>query len=201
MKSRSKVFVLTASLLLALQALTILSSWIVNALWPALGIRSLLSGSGLRWLLGGCVSDLSGETLVWMLIGCVLTGCLVWSELPKKIIRYSKNDYRERFAVDCFFLTVAVGVVLCAIMAAYPRSSLLSVSGHLFPGPFAKAAAIVIGMAIFVGSVVFSLLTRKIKNCETAEKACVFGLEHFGPVMIVYVLLKQFIGMVRFVMS
>ena len=200
MKNKSKIFILSAVTLLLLQALTILLSWIVSALWPALNIKSLLSGSGLRWLLSGFAQNLSSEFLVWLIICSVFIGCFVWSELPKKIIWYTKNDYRERFAVNTFLSIVALAVILCVTMAVVPRSSFLSVSGHLYPGPFVRAACMILCMSIFGGSVAFLLLTGKVKDFETAEKACVFGLQSAVPVIIIYILLKQLLEMIDYVL-
>lgn len=198
-KSRwAKFFVLTWVFLLVVQGLTILLSWIVSAVWPALGVHSLLSGSGLRWLLSSLGDNLASPMVAWFLLLSIFVGTFVWSGLPKKIIRYSENDYRDRFAVNFFVVAIFFAVILCVILAVYPHSSLLSVSGHLYPGPFLYASITILGFVLFGGSVVFCLLTGKVKDYETAEKACIFGLECAGPLIVTYILLKQSIELVLF---
>lgn len=194
----AKFFVLIWVFLVIAQGLTILLSWIVSAVWPSLGIHSLLSGSGLRWLLSSTGNNLVSPYVVWFLLLSISVGAFVWSGLPKKIICYSENDYRDRFAVNFFVAGIFLAVLLCVVIAVYPHSSLLSVSGHLYPGPFLYASITILSVVLFVGSVVFCLLTGKIKDYETAEKACVFGIESTGPVVVTYILVKQCIDLVLF---
>ncbi len=200
MKNKSKIFIITATCLLALQALTILLSWVVGAVWPSLGIHSLLSGSGLRWLLSSLPNNLSDEYFIWFLLFCIFIGIFVYSELPKKIILFSKCDFRERFGIYLFFLIIATALLICLLLGVYPHSSLLGLTGHLFPGPYFGAVLLILGMSIFGGSVVFSLMARKVENWKDAEKACVFGLQSAAPVVVIYFLLKELVEMLIFVL-
>ena len=181
MKNKSKIFVLLSLCLLILQALTILGSWIVSAMWPSMGINSLLSGRGLRWFLGHMPENLSDTTLVWIILSCIIIGAFVWSELPKKIIAHSKNDYRERFA-----------------MAFFPHSSFLGVTGHLFPGPFLSAVFFIVGLGLSLGIAVYLMLSGKVDTYETVEQICVFGLQKAAPLIVIYLLLKELIEMIKF---
>lgn len=200
MKNRSKIFIISAVTLLSLQALTILFSWIVNAMCPSIGVNSLLSGFGLRWLLSSLPSNLSNQNFIWYLLFSVFVGTFVYSELPKKILYYSKNDFRERFAIKLFLLIIIISFLICATLALFPHSSFLGVSGHVFPGPFIASAILLLGLAMFGGSVVFLLLSGKVSNWEDAEKACIYGLQSAAPVIVIYFLLKELVEMVLFVL-
>ena len=198
MKNKSKIFVLLSLCLLILQALTILGSWIVSAMWPSMGINSLLSGRGLRWFLGHMPENLSDTTLVWIILSCIIIGAFVWRELPKKIIAHSKNDYRERFAVIVFYLVVAISFLVCFAMAFFPHSSFLGVTGHLFPGPFLSAVFFIVGLGLSLGIAVYLMLSGKVDTYETVEQICVFGLQKAAPLIVIYLLLKELIEMIKF---
>lgn len=200
MKNKSKIFIISAAGLLLLQALTILLSWVVSAMWPTLGIHSLLSGSGLRWLLNTVPNNLSDEHFTWFLLFCLYIGTFVYSGLPKKIISFADCDFRERFGIYLFFLVVITGLIVCLILGVYPHSSLLGVTGHLFPGPYLSAVMLVLGMSIFGGSVVFMLLSGRMEKWKDAEKACVFGLQSAAPLIVIYFLLKELVEMLIFVL-
>lgn len=198
MKSKSKIFVLLSLFLLILQTLTILGSWIVSAMWPSIGINSLLSGRGLRWFLGRMPENLADTTLVWIILSCIIVGALVWSELPKKIITYSQNDYRERFSVLVFMFIILLSFLVCAVMAYFPHSSFLGVTGHLFPGPFLSAVFFILGLGLFLGIAVYMILSGKADTYDSILDACVYGLQKAAPLIVIYLLLKELIEMIKF---
>lgn len=198
MKNKSKYFIILIASLVLMQILTILSSWIVSAVWPSLGIKSLLSGSGLRWLLCNMPFNLSNHYFIYFLLWSIFGGTFVYSGLPKKIIMFSKNDFRERFAINIFFLIVIVAILVGVILAIFPHSSFLGVTGHIYPGPYLSSLMLLFGLAIFGGSMAFLFLSGKVSDWKEAEKACVFGLQSVAPVVIIYFLLKALVEMVRF---
>ena len=142
--------------------------------------------------------NLSDTTLVWIILSCIIIGAFVWSELPKKIIAHSKNDYRERFAVIVFYLVVAISFLVCFAMAFFPHSSFLGVTGHLFPGPFLSAVFFIVGLGLSLGIAVYLMLSGKVDTYETVEQICVFGLQKAAPLIVIYLLLKELIEMIKF---
>lgn len=199
MKNKSKYFVVLSISLLLLQAFTILSSWIVNAVWPSLGINSLLSGSGLRWLLSSLPYNLANHYFIWFLLWSVFFGTFVYSGLPKKIICFSRNDFRERFAINIFFLIIIATLLVCLLLAIFPHSSLLGVTGHIIPGPYIPSVLLLMGLAIYGGSVIFLLMSGKVRDWKSAEKACVYGVQCVAPLIVIYFLLKELVEMLIFV--
>lgn len=64
---------LTLCILVA-QCAVILFSWVVASLFPDLPLRSLLTGSGLRWLFGHITQNMSLPLLVDVMLFCIGAG-------------------------------------------------------------------------------------------------------------------------------
>lgn len=198
--NRPKLFVITALSLCTVQILVILVSWIVSAVFPAYGFNSLLSGSGVRWLLTCWLNNGCSEMTTAFLFGGFFVGAFVWSGLPKKITSFRSCGYDEKFAVMMFFFVMIVGITVCLFFALYPHSPLLGITGTLVAGPFLKASFFVLGSALFGGSVIFSLLSGKVKSWEDAACALVYGLKAVAPLTVVLFLLKMTVEMAVFVL-
>ena len=65
------------ALVLVLAELTlILLSWLLSAAMPNSGVRSMLSGEGIRWFLGHFGTILATPILSWILLAAIALGCL-----------------------------------------------------------------------------------------------------------------------------
>jgi p-aminobenzoyl-glutamate transporter AbgT len=197
--NKSKIFVLSTISLCVLQVLIILLSWIISAIFPAHGFHSLLSDSGIRWLLSRYINNGYSDFLIWFLFCSSFIGTFIWSKLPKKIISFKSCDYNERFAIRVFFCELAIGIFICLLLALYPHSSLLGITGKLFPGPFIMGISFILGITILGGSVTFLMLSGKLKTYEDASKALLFGIKAVAPLVVIFFLLKETLEMIRFV--
>lgn len=199
--NKSRFFVIATLSLCTVQALLILVSWIVSAVFPTYGFNSLLSGSGIRWLSSCWLEAGCSELTAWFLFGSFFVGTFVWSGLPKKITSFRSCGYNEKFAMVIFFFEMIAGITICLFLALYPHSPLLGITGTLYPGPFLKAAFFVLGATIFGGSVTFSMLSGRIRSCEDAAGALVYGLKAVAPLLVVLFLLKMTVEMACFVLQ
>lgn len=197
--SKSRLFVTATLSLCIVQALLVLASWMISAVFPAYGFNSLLSGPGIRWLLSCYVDSGCSDFMTWFLVYSFFAGTFVRSGLPKKIISFGRCNYDEKFAIVLFFLVLMIGVSVCLFFALHPHSPLLGVTGMLVPGPFLKAAAFVMGVSVFVGSVAFLILSGEVKSCDDAADALVHGFKVVAPLIVVLFLLKVTLEMGLFV--
>jgi aminobenzoyl-glutamate transport protein len=55
-------------ILMMIQVVVILLSWLLTAADPESSIRSLLSSEGIRWFIGKNIKNLSQPLLVWLLL-------------------------------------------------------------------------------------------------------------------------------------
>ncbi len=201
MRNKSEIFVYTFILLCVAQVLVILFSWIASVLMPELGLNSLLNGSGIRWLLSTYSDNLSSGWFICFLLASMSLGTFFWSGLPQKIISFNKCTYNEKFGTLVFFFGNIVALIVCAVLAFWPDSPLLNVSGELFPGPYLKAVLLILGSSIFVGSVSFALLCNKLERYEDSEQILIYGIQKVVPLVVIYFLLKELVAMMQFVIE
>lgn len=67
--------------LMGLQLLLILASWIVSAVFPSSPIHALIGSGGLRWFIGSFANNLASPLLVYVLLCSITYSSLVKSGL------------------------------------------------------------------------------------------------------------------------
>lgn len=201
MKSRSRLFIYAVMALVVVQVLTVLLSWIVSAVWPSLAVESLLGNSGLRWLLSSYADNVSSPILSWMLLLSVAYGMFRYNGFPQSLTSKNEDNPKVLFARKIFYLEIFLGILFCLILAFYPHSFVLGVSGHLFPGPFLTIVLFVMIMVTIFANISFMYLSEKATDDKSTEKALIFGLQSVAPLIVIYLLLKEWAEMVLFVLQ
>ena len=155
--SRLGVFLL---LLLIAEAVLILLSWILSAMRVD-GVRSLLSGEGVRWFFGNFTSMVASPWLAWLMLMLIALGCLQKCGL----IGQPHTSYRDRMALrlTIVFLVLYVGVVL--LLTAVPHAVLLSSTGSLFPSPFSRSMIPILSRHSQISSTPFRLVVERAPRC------------------------------------
>ena len=64
----SSIAAYASLVIVLLQLVLIVVSWILTAVNPELRMRSILGSEGLRWLFGSYVSNVASSFLVWMIV-------------------------------------------------------------------------------------------------------------------------------------
>lgn len=181
-------------LLLIAEVVLILLSWILSAMRVD-GVRSLLSGEGIRWFFGNFTSMVASPWLVWLLLLMIALGCLQKSGL----YCLPRHSYRDRMAlrITIVFFALYVGVIL--LLTAVPHSVLLSSTGSLFPSPFSRSIIPVLSFGIILISVSFGMVSGRFQNLADVLDALSFGCRKGAPLFIFYILLIQLYESLRFV--
>lgn len=122
---------LTLCILVA-QCAVILFSWVVASLFPDLPLRSLLTGSGLRWLFGHITQNMSLPLLVDVMLFCIGAGAMLSSGLWHTVVHGAKS-YNERMARRMAVVIALMACVTVLLLTALPHAVLLNISGTLFP--------------------------------------------------------------------
>ena len=179
--SRLGVFML---LLLIAEAVLILLSWILSAMRVD-GVRSLLSGEGVRWFFGNFTSMVASPWLAWLMLMLIALGCLQKCGLIGK----PHTSYRDRMALrlTIVFLVLYVGVVL--LLTAVPHAVLLSSTGSLFPSPFSRSMIPILSFGIILVSITFGLVSGRFQTVSDIVDALSFGCRKGAPLFIFYILL------------
>lgn len=189
--SRLGMFML---LLLIAETVLILLSWILSAMRVE-GVRSLLSGEGVRWFFGHFTSMVASHWLACLVLMLVALGCLQKSGLFVQ----PHTSYRDRMAlrITVVFLVFYVGVIL--LLTAIPHAVLLSSTGSLFPSPFSRSIVPLLSFGIILVSVTFGMVSGRFQTLADVLDALSFGCRKGAPLFIFYILLIQLYESLRFV--
>ena len=181
-------------LLLIAEAVLILVSWILSAMRVE-GVRSLLSGEGVRWFFGHFTTMVASPWLACLVLLLVALGCLQKSGLFSR----PHTSYRDRLAlrVTVVFLVIYVGVVL--LLTAIPHAVLLSSTGNLFPSPFSHSIVPILSFGMILISVSFGMVSGRFETLSDVLDALSFGCRKGAPLFIFYILAIQLYESLKFV--
>ena len=180
-------------LLVILQCSLVVLSWLLSAMRVP-GVRSLLSGEGIRWFFSGFTQTVASPVLVWLLLLLIAFGTLWQSGVSEKA-----EGYRRRIAFRVSLTVVAVYVLIIALLVAVPHAILISATGSLFPSAFSRSLVAVVAFGIVLFSVAFGMMSGRFKSLADILAALSSGISYGAPVIVVYIFLIQLLASVRFV--
>ncbi len=189
-----KVLPYVACALIVVQLLMVLVSWIWSAAVPDSGVRSMLSGEGIRWFLGHSAEMLATPLLVWLLLMAASIGCMMQSGVLKK--HHSFRAGRAR-VITLLFLVGYVGVVL--LMTVVPHAVLLSASGNLWPSPFSASLFPVVAFGMLMASVIYGIIAGTFMSLADIYESLLNGLRLAAPFLMFYILLTQLCNSLIFI--
>lgn len=190
-----KVLPYMALTLMAMQLLVMLVSWLLAAAHPTSGVRSLLSGEGLRWLLGH-FSDVLGTPLLLNL----LLVTMAWGCLKGCGILHVTSSYRQSRALRITMLLMAVYVVGIVLLAFIPHAILLSATGALWPSPFSSAIVPLLTFGIVLMSSVYGYVAGTFSHTADVYQSLVDGIRCGAPWLLFYVLIGQLYYSLQFIL-
>ena len=198
-KTSSQLGVVLFILLIAELAL-ILLSWILSAAGVE-GVRSLLSGEGVRWFVGDFARMVASPLLTWLLLLLIAIGTFLrsglsslWHERRPRIISYRD---RTAFRVSLVLLVAYVAAIL--LLTVVPHAVLLSASGSLFPSPFSRSLIPFVAFGITLVSIAFGLISGRMQSLSDILAALTYGIQRFAPLLILYIFCIQLYQSLRFV--
>lgn len=199
MRSRTsfagKVLTLATMLTVAAWCLLVLLSWLLSAMMVD-GVRSLLCGAGVRWLLGGMPRSLLSPLLVWLLLATMAWGCVKGCGLFGV---HGTPAGRRKPALRVAVLLVLVYAVAVALLSVVPHAVLLSPTGTLCHSPFSQALVPLVCCGVVLFSVAYGLTARTFTSFYDIIQAMVGGLAMFAPLLYAYLLLMPLLLSLRYV--
>jgi aminobenzoyl-glutamate transport protein len=184
-----------AMVLFVLQLLLMLVSWLCSAAFPTAAVRSLLSGEGLRWLMGRFADMMATPLLVWIVLLSMAWGCLTESRL----LVYGRT-YRQSRARLMAVLLLVVIVVVMLLLTVIPHAVLLSASGSLWPSPFSQSLVPVAALTVIVCSAVYGLVAGTFQGVADVYRSLLSGLRAAAPWLLFYILLSQLYHSIIFIL-
>lgn len=184
----------TCLLLLVLQVVLVLGSWIVRTIDPASTIRSLMSGEGIRWYIGHFASLLASPLLVDMLLCALAYG--VWtqggmSRVCQDVRRGEQLSYRRHHALYAAAVVWAVLLLLTAWLTLSPHALLLSVTGTLADSSFSRGLIPLLAFAFTFSSMAYGLSAGILQSWHDVMHAMCRGLSAWAPAIVLYLFATQ----------
>jgi aminobenzoyl-glutamate transport protein len=178
------------------QLLLMLVSWLLSAAFPDSGIRSLLSGEGMRWFFGHFSHQLATPVLVCLVLILMAYGTFRHCGL----LRY-RSTYRERRALTMTLLLTVVAVMLLVLLAAIPHAVMLSVTGSLWPSPFSRALLPLLSFIVIVLSAFYGIMAGHFANLSNVYDALLDGIRQGAALLLFYLLTIQLYLSVCYIIS
>jgi len=169
--------------------LVVLLSWLLSAMMVG-GVRSLLTGEGLRWLFGNMTEELLSPLLVWLILVAMTWGCLKGIRIcgPERSVAF-----RRKLAIRVAVLVTLVYVVVIALLSVTPHAVLLSSTGTLWHSPFSRALVPLMCFGVMLFCTAYGLVSRTFTSLSNIVEAMLDGLRSAAPLLYVYMLVMPLV--------
>lgn len=184
MSSIYKLFGISTLVLVVLQLLLVLVSWLVTAAATFPIIHSLLSAEGVRWFVGHLTFNLQSPVLVWIILVAIASGTIYHAWLAHSIAP-------SRSALHAVVVELVVFVVVLLLLSVTPHALLLSVTGSLFPSSFSDGLLPMLCFMATVCSLTYCVFTRQVRTIGEAYAILCTGLRWAVVVIPFYIVASQ----------
>lgn len=198
---RSKAFARAAMALAALEVALAVCSWVLGALRPDLGTRSLLGGEGIRWFFGHFAEELAKPPLVWLLLASSAIGSAADSGAWSALAAPRRRPARDRVAATFAAAAAIVYAAFIAALALSPHAVLLSATGRLYPSPLASGAIPLLAFGVAMCSVVFGVASGRYLSATDVFGSLTAGVERAAPLLVAYILAAQLLASLLYVLG
>ena len=165
------------------QLLVMLVSWLLSAVFPDSGIRSLLSAEGLRWFFGHFSHMLATPLLV-----CLLLLTMAYGVFSRCGLLSYQSSFRERRALTMTLVLAVVAVLLLLLMAAVPHAVMLSATGSLWPSPFSRALLPLLSFFVIALGAFYGIMAGHFANLSHVYEAILDGIRQGAALLLFYLL-------------
>ncbi len=199
---KRKILPLSIVVLVLLQIVLVLFSWIVSLTMPSFSVRPILSGEGMRWFMGRFVDNMLSPLLVWLILLSIAYGVFRHSGLLDVIIMVCRGRNLPLRCRRALFAAFALFVVMCLIvflLSFVPHAVLLGVSGSLYPSAFSASVVPVLTLMLVVISLAYAVVGGVYSSLSDIFRGLYVGVVVFAPLFPLYVLVMQLYCSVCFV--
>lgn len=201
---RNRICGIIAMVLVCLQVLLIVASWIITSAMPDIPMRSLLSAGGIRWFFGNFTSNLDTTLFVDLILLVIAFGSMYSSGLAdtiRNIVRRKRLRYFESVAIWVVAIELIISIVVVILLTLVPHAILLSVTGHLFPSSFSHSIIPIISFILLICSLSFGIISSRFNNLEQVYESLVCGLRKCVWIVPIYVFAMELYSSILFVFS
>ena len=185
-------------ILVVVQLMIILLSWLLSAALPDLSVHSLLSNEGIRWFFGQFSSNIATPLTAWLIVAVIAYGCL---SLCGILELKHPLDFRQRVAIRFVVFEIVVFVAIILLLTLMPHAVLLSIDGDICSGSLANSIIPYLSLVVCVTSITYAYLSGRCNTkAELFDMLCE-GNRQLSPLFIIYVLLTQLVYSILYVLS
>ena len=188
-----------ALILFLAEVILILLSWLLSVALPNSGVRSMLSGEGIRWFMGHFGNILATPQLAWLLLAVIAVGCLKCCGVMDRLLSPRALNYRERRALLIGGGAMLVCVVAVLLLTVIPHAVLISATGDFFPSPFSYSLIPFASFSVCVFSIVYGVIAGSFQSLRDVYDSLLYGIRWAAPCILFYILLVQLYESFRFV--
>lgn len=199
---KNKVCGIISLVLVVLQLVLVMASWIMTAAMPELPMRSLLSAEGIRWFFGHFVENINSQVLVSIVLLAVAIGAVMFSGVAESlsgIVFHRKTRYMERVALWAVAIELAIAVIVVILLTSVPHAILLSVTGHLFPSSFSQSLIPIVSVTLLICSLSFGIVSGKLSSMGLVYETMTYGLVCYAWLIPIYIFAIELYRSVLFV--
>ncbi len=189
--------------LIAAEIVLIVGSWAVSSVLPTVQMRSVLSGEGLRWLLGKTAENLTSPLLVWITLLATAFGVAVRcgiAEDLRQLRRKTPLSFRSRLGLMLVLVEALSVFVVIILLSAVPHAILLNVEGNLFPSSFSDSIIPLLAFTITLCATTYGITTSRIKSAVQWFDTLCRGISNAAPLFVIYILAAELFHTLRFVL-
>lgn len=183
-----RLFARLCLLVFLLEVLLFLLSWFVSVIMPQLGINSLLTEEGIRWIFRHAESSLLSPALVWLLFGAIAWGSV------RGLKKWS------RIAAYATILSAIIYILVIAFLAFVPSAPLLNVTGSLFPSAFSQSLSAILCVGVCICSYVYGLVSGEYSDAIVLFESIIKGIADFSPLLLFYILATHLITEITYIL-
>ena len=159
--------------LLGVQVLLFLLSWLISAVAPTMHVRSLLSSEGLRWFFGTFVDNITTPVLTWLLL--IAMAADTWrTAMP----RGQKVSIPSIVWVELLIIAVVM-----LLLTTIPHAILLSATGTLFPSSFSHSIIPVLCFTVILCSITIGITNDRLHTLSDIYHAITAGIHTIGTLI------------------
>lgn len=188
MRSRKRVYNFIITVLLVSHVVLFVGAWLFAAAFPDAGIRSLLSGEGIRWVFSNFVSSLQTPLLIYIILFFMAYGCVRGCGILLLADSSGGITYRQRLALGMALAFAVIYVCMIVILTCIPHALLLSVTGELWPSPFSAALVPVVSIGIMCIAVVYGGVSGSFHSFSDIITVLCGGISSASYVIFLYVI-------------
>lgn len=191
-----------SSVYLLLFVILVLLSWVGSVYGLTLPdgslMPNLLSEEGVRWFVRHSMDNISAAPFAEVALGLIAVGALRGSGLWYALWHRSQVVQRHRHAllISLLVMTICALVVVWGIL---PGGNLLSVTGHLFGGPFGSGWPFLLWLVMIVPCIVFGKISGQWHTTDELYEGLTSAIVSYANYFVTLVVASQLIAGMHYV--